>query len=136
MSQTQNWIIAFACLLCLTAFSSYIGDDDVIYQYLDRKPTPREGIIRIRWVILKGLVSVYGGFVLGTAVRKLLADCCSTTLSGDPAVLIGLACIALVSLLIGILQNEIRHLCGRPRRPLIDHVVWQRSVRGPLGRRR
>jgi hypothetical protein len=52
MSQLQSWIVSFVCLLGLTTFCSYIGDDDVVYEFFDRKPTPREAIIRVRWVYL------------------------------------------------------------------------------------
>jgi hypothetical protein len=131
---SQSWVIVSVCLLGLTIFCSYIGDDDVVYQFLDRKPTPREAIVRIRWVILKTLTSIYGGFVLAAAVKKFLMGCCSIKLSENPAALIVFACITLVSLLIGILQNLIRHLRGRPARPLIDGAVWRRSLGSQRGR--
>lgn len=136
MSQTQSWIILFVLFLGVTAFCSYIGDDDVVYRYLDRKPTSREGIVRIRWVILKTLAAIYGGGVLEAVIGKLLIACCSIVLLGNPAALTVLVCIALVGLLIGVLQNGIRRLRGRPTRPLIDPVVWRRNFRGPIGRRR
>lgn len=130
-----NWIIVFSCLLILTAYCSYVGDDDVIYQFLHRKPTPQEGLRRIRWVLLKAFASIYGGLVTVSAIQALLKQCCSVTFVGNPAVLTGFACMAIVSLAIGLLQNGIRRLRGRPRRPVFDPVVWQRS-RGPLGGKR
>lgn len=136
MSQIQSWIIVFACLLGLTAFCSYIGDDDVIYLYLYRKPSPREGIVRVRWVLLKTFTSLYGGLASAPAVIRILEDCCSISLSKDSIALIAFGFMALASLLIGILQNGIRWLRGRPRRPIIDRVVWQRSAAGPLERDR
>ena len=125
---SQKLLVLSAFFLGLTAFCSYIGDDDVVYRFLDRKPTPHEAIIRIRWVMLKAVASIYGGFLLGSIVKKFLLGWCSIGLSKDPAVLIAFACVALVSLLIGVMQNGIRRVRGRPRRPLIDAVVWQRSL--------
>jgi hypothetical protein len=72
MSQLQSWAILFVCLLSLTAFCSYIGDDDVVYEFLHRKPTPREAIIRVRWVLLKAVTSIYGGCVLAAAILQPL----------------------------------------------------------------
>jgi hypothetical protein len=119
------WAAVFVCLLIATGYCSYIGDDDVIYQFLYRNPTPDEALRRTRWVLLKVTTSVYGGAVVAAAVRELL----------KPAVLVKLACMALVFLLIGALQNGIRILRGRPIRPLLDRVIWQRSV-GRLGPKR
>jgi hypothetical protein len=125
-------VILVVCLVGLTALCSYIGDDDVIYQFLNRKPTPREAIIRIRWVMLKALTSIYGGGLLAIAIVRFLMSCCSINLSENPATLTGFACMAVASLLISVMQNGIRHLRGRPTRPLIDRVVWRRSL-GPRG---
>jgi hypothetical protein len=131
---SQKLFVLSAFFLGLTALCSYIGDDDVVYRFLDRKPTPHEAIIRIRWVMLKAVASIYGGFLLGSIVKKSLLGCCSIGLSENPAVLIAFACVALVSLLIGVMQNGIRRLRGRAARPLIDAVVWRRSL-GPWGGR-
>lgn len=119
------WIAVFVCLLIATGYCSYIGDDDVIYQFLYRNPTPDEALRRTRWVLLKVTTSVYGGAVVAAGVRE----------PPRPAVLIKLACVASVFLLIGALQNGIRILRGRPTRPLVDRVIWQRSV-GRLGPKR
>jgi hypothetical protein len=131
VSKILTWVVLFVCLLGLTAFCSFIGDDDVVYQYMDRKPTPREGIIRIRWVMLKALTSIFGGGVLGIAIDKFLSDYFSFDISKNQAGLTALACFAVVGLLIGVLQNEIRRARGRPSRPLIDGAVWRRNFQGP-----
>ena len=118
-------IYSFARLDC-----SYIGDDDVVYKFLDRKPTPREGVIRIRWVMLKAITSIYGGGLLGLAVgRNVLRDLLSITFSKNGAVLLIVMCIGLTSLIIGMLQNEMRRISGRPKRPLIDGVIWAHNFR-------
>jgi len=129
---SESGTITAVCLLMLTAYYSYIGDDDVVYEYLYRRPTPNEGLRRIRWVLLRTFTSIYAGVILAAVVRNLLIRCCSINFVGhDQAVLLAFACIALVSVLIGILSNGIRRLRGRQTRPLIDPVVWRRS-KGPL----
>ena len=132
-----NWTIPAVCILLLTICSSYIGDDDVVYDYLYRKPTPHEGLRRIRWVLLRTLTSIYAGALLSRAGLNILIWCCSIHVTGhDPALLLMLACIVVVSILIGILSNGMRRLLGRPTRPLIDPIVWRRSSGGPLTRGR
>lgn len=128
-----NWTIPAVCLLLLSMGSSYVGDDDVVYDYLYRKPTPHEGLRRIRWVLLRTFTSIYAGAVLTRAILNIPQGCCAIRAVGhDQAALLLLACVALVSLLIGILSNGIRRLRGRPTRPLLDPVVWRRSRGGPL----
>jgi hypothetical protein len=125
---SQKLLLISLFLLGLTAFCSYIGDDDVVYDIQNRKPTPREAIIRIRWVMLKIVTCIYGGFFLASAVTTLLLGCCSLSLSKNPSILIAYACMAPVALLIGILQNGIRRLRGRPTRPLVDWSILQRNL--------
>ncbi len=128
MSQLQSGIVSFVCLLGLTAFCSYIGDDDVVYELFDRKPTPREAIIRVRWVLLKAATSIFGGVVLATAILELLKAFDLVLPSVNEAVLFAVMCMAIVSLLIGGLQNQIRRLRGRPPRPLIDRKIWKKNI--------
>jgi hypothetical protein len=132
MSKLEKAIVLVVCLLPLTLFCSYIGDDDVIYQFLYRKPTPHESLARLRWVILKIMTSIYGGFVLSAAVRKFLAACFSVSLTDFAHAQVVLACIGVVALFIGLLQNAIRYASDRPLRPVIDPIVWRRSRGGPL----
>jgi hypothetical protein len=131
MSKHQIWIMVFVGLFSLTALCSYIGDDDVIYRFLDRKPTPHEAIVRIRWVILKAVTSIYGGGVLAPFIILCLVSCCAIIPSKNQVVLLTVVCAGLVSLMISVLQNQIRRVRGRPTRPLIDRAVWQRSLGGP-----
>jgi hypothetical protein len=134
VSQLQWWMILFVCLLSLTVYCSCIGDDDVVYRYLNRSPTPHEAIIPLRWVILRTFTSIYGGILLATIPIEFMSKRYPIRLSGDGAVVLALVCMGLVSVSIGILQNGIRRLRGRPTRPLIDGVVWRRSS-GPWGGR-
>jgi hypothetical protein len=66
--QLTGHLIFIAALFVLTGYRSYRGDDDVVYD-LYRGPTPHEGIVRIRWVLLKTFTSIYGSFV-PTQFRK------------------------------------------------------------------
>src|SRR5689334_10155164 len=112
MSQFQGWIILFIVFLILTAFCSYIGDDDVVYQFLNRKPTPREGLVRIRWVMLKAITSIYGGCVLASLLFDIIIRVYRHRIPIAEVVLFSTMCMGIVSLLIGVLQNEIRRLPG------------------------
>jgi hypothetical protein len=135
MSYIQNIIVLFICFLVLTAFCSYIGDDDVVYQFLERKPTPREGLIRIRWVLLKTFTSLFGGMLLAFVLGKIILEKrYSVHLSPNQAVLLALACVCVAGLMIGVLENEIRRLCGRQRRPLVDVAVLKHNWRLRRGR--
>jgi hypothetical protein len=67
-------IEVFVCLLAVTVFCSFKGDDDVVYHFFDRKPTGREALIRIRWVVLKTITSVYGGALLAVACDEPAAQ--------------------------------------------------------------
>jgi hypothetical protein len=134
MSQIQSWIIGFICLLALTAYCSWIGDDDIVYQCFDRKATPREGLIRIRWVILKTLTSVQGGTLLAVATVMVARTMSQAKPSQDEFVLLFVACTAVVSLLVGVHENEIRRLSGRQRRPLIDLAIWRKNLGQWLGK--
>jgi hypothetical protein len=91
---SQSWIITSVVLLIGTAYCSYIGDDDVVYQYLYRRPTPKEGLRRIRWVLLKMFTSIYVGFLLASGIQKILFECCSIRVTERrPIELIAFACI-------------------------------------------
>ena len=116
-------------MLALTAFRSYKGDDDIVYDYFDRKPTGREALIRIRWVILKTVTSLYGGAVLAMAVAFPLIVWFKIRPSNNAAVLLVVACVGVVSLAIGLLQNWIRGLCGRPWRPLVDVAIFKKNAK-------
>jgi hypothetical protein len=81
--------------------------------------------------MLKTLTSIYGGQALAAVIKMFLRDCCSIKLADDPLILSFFACVGLASLLIGVLQNEIRRMRGRPSRPLIDVAIWRRNFLGP-----
>lgn len=119
-------------IVCLLAgpdyVLSYIGDDDVVYEFFDGKPTPREAIIRVRWVLLKAATSICGGALLATIILKLLKTFHLYHPSDSEVVLLAVMCMAIVSLLIGVLQNQIRRLRGRPLRPLIDRKIWKKNI--------
>ena len=114
--------------LTLTICCSYIGDDDVVYQVIGRKPTPREGLIRIRWVLLKTFTSIYVGFAIAYSLKRFLVHGYSIELSKNSSVTIAFSCVALAALLIEALQNVIRRLTGRLARPLNDWSVFRRNL--------
>jgi hypothetical protein len=129
MVYVKGWIFVFVCFLGLTLFRSYRGDDDVVYRFIDRKPTPQEGLVRIRWVLLKAFASFYGGLILTLVVVYIARLFYPIHLTRSQTPFLSLACIVLVSLAISLLQNEIRRLCGRQKRPIVDWSILRRNLR-------
>jgi len=124
--------VLMLCIVCfaLTALSCYAGDDDVVYKCLDRKPTPREAVIRVRFVFSKTFTSILGGELMALFIgRDILKTKYAIALSDDQFVLLTVVCVGTFSLLIGVLQNGMRRLQGRPQRPLIDGVIWRHNLR-------
>lgn len=122
-------VTVFVVLLALTLFCSYKGDDDVVYQFFDRKPTGREALIRIRWVMLKLTTALYGAALLAVGLDLALIRQFHIVLSKDEAGLLGIVCAAVIGLVIGVLQNGIRRLCGRPSRPPLDVAIFKKNFR-------
>jgi hypothetical protein len=131
---TEVRIVVFVCLLAWTIFLSYKGDDDVVYQYFDRKPTGREALIRIRWVMLKFITSIQGGALLAVLLGFPLIRHFHIAFSKHEAGVLGIVCVCIVGLAIGILQNGIRRLCGRPNRPPLDLTILQKNLRQRRGK--
>jgi hypothetical protein len=123
--QIRNLAVIFTLL---TLISSWVGDDDVVYAFWDRDPTPNESIRRLRYVLVKFFASLYGGgylaLLLGRDVIKgmLMIDFPKVVF----VVLIGI-CIGAFSLFIGVIQNQIRSLNGRPKRPPYDLALRRRN---------
>jgi hypothetical protein len=138
MTQIDGWLIEFICLLGLTAFCSYLGYDDVVYDFFDRKPTPREGFLRLFWVVLKAVTSVLGGGLLAIFLFTMTFRFFPAAIgvfrehlgfSKNGIVLLAFALSGLMVLLIGILQNVIRQFRGRPTRPLVDWAILRKNLR-------
>jgi hypothetical protein len=117
----ENEEFRFGFFFLLTLLSSWVGDDDVAYNCLDRKPTGKEGIARIRYVLVKFYASMSGGALLTIAfVKEVLERILFIKVSLIEAFCISPAFIAIVALLIGVLQNGIRLYQGRQTRPVFD----------------
>jgi len=131
MSIVNFAVIPFAVFLMLTIISCYIGDNDVVYKFLERKPSPKEAVARIRFVLLRGITSVYGGGILAFCfARYVLKDVYSIHVSVDQSVLLILFFYGVVDfLIIGIIQNGLRFLQGRQQRPLFDPIIWRHNLR-------
>jgi hypothetical protein len=115
----------------------YIGDDDVLYKFHDRKPTPAEGIASLRYALTKGIASLYGGGLLAVFVGKIILE--KTLLikvSGDEAVLLALVGFLFFNFVITwAIQNLIRRYQGRQLRPLVDKPALKILYRQWFGRR-
>ena len=113
----------------LTCFLSYIGDDEVAYKILKRKPTPKEGMARIRFVLVKLLSCLYGGSALSYfLVQKILKERLGFSFSGNESIALILVSMGFVFLFIGAVQNLIRILLGRPRRPILDFSLLKHNL--------
>jgi hypothetical protein len=126
----EKAIWLFLIFFVLTILSSIAGDDDVVYKFFDRKPTGKEAIARIRFVLAKAFASIYGGGLMGFAVGQfILKKIFLLTISKDQAVVLIVACIALTALLIGVVQNLIRHIQDRKQRPIFDLALLQYNLK-------
>src|ERR1700744_4047902 len=72
--QARDAFVVFAILFALTLYFCLKADDDVVYNFFDRKPTGQESIRRIRYVFSKMLCSVYGGGILAIIIKKNFFD--------------------------------------------------------------
>jgi hypothetical protein len=128
---TQHDLIIYSSLtLALTLVFSWIGDDDVVYAIMNRKPTPNEAIARIRYVFAKFFASLYcGGLIALFLVQDVFRGMLSLNVSKLQIVFIVWLCICLFSLFIGVLQNCIRLLQGRKQRPIFDVEIWRHNLK-------
>jgi len=51
----ETLIILSIASLGLTLLSSWVGDDDIVNSYMNRTPTGKEALARIRYVLTKVL---------------------------------------------------------------------------------
>jgi hypothetical protein len=119
------------CLIffSLTVYCSYIGDDDVVYRYMGRKPTPEEAICRIRFVLAKAVASIYMGSAIAILLGlEIIKETLGFSISENQSVYLIVVCICIANLLIGVIQNWIRRSQGRQQRPLIDVALWKYNV--------
>jgi hypothetical protein len=129
MPSLHAMLILSAGFLLLTMVSSYVGDDDVAYAFLNRKPTSQEALARIRFVFLKMFASISCGAVFAvTFVKPLLARMGIAHVSKGEAVGLAFLCIIMCGLLIGIAQNISRRMRGRPQRPIVDVRLIQHNL--------
>lgn len=122
----------FWFIVCFASFilSCWAGDDDVIYRFLNRRPTPQEGLARTRFVLIKILASFCGGALMMLyfsvyILRQMLA----IRISNNEALLLLIPFVGIAGLLMGIIQNIIRGMQARQQRPLLDPLVF-RYLRG------
>jgi len=126
----QMALISFLIFFALTLISSSVGDDDVAYKFFDRKPTGKEALARIRFVIAKVLASLYGGGLMAFFIAQTLArNDLLSSISKNQSILLMMLCIVAVALLIGIVQNFLRLIQGRQQRPIFDQAILKHNLR-------
>ncbi len=131
-----------SCILFLIFFSLALacccaGDDDVIYKVYDRKPTPQEGIARIRYILTKTIASIYGGALLASFIGKVvLVETMSLKITHLQAIILCFVCILFFNMIVmWIVSNFIRYFQGRQLRPLVDKLEFKILYRQWFGRK-
>jgi hypothetical protein len=129
MSIIEKQVLPCFIFFSLTLYCSYIGDDDVAYRYMGRKPTPKETISRIRFVLAKAVASIYMGSVIAILLGlEIIKETLGFSISENQSVYLIVACICIANLFIGVIQNWIRRSRGRQQRPLIDVALWKYNL--------
>lgn len=136
----DSLIIRSCVFLVLTLISSWVGDDDVAYTVMGRKPTSQEGIARIRYVLVKFFAMFYGGALLAfVAVQQIVQRIFLLNVSKFEYLCLQVLCMILLGLFIGVVQNWIRSLQGRKKRPICDVALarynsnqWKKWSRGKI----
>lgn len=123
-----------AIALALLISSCLSKDDDVVYKFFKRKPTPKEGFARIRFVLIKVFASINIGVMLSIFLIPIIENYIEYNLSENYSVIFMVVMIAVTSLLIGYIQNLIRILQGRPIRPIFDVAVLKYNINARLRR--
>jgi hypothetical protein len=119
-----NPYLLFGAFLISFVASCWVGDGDVIYDILHRKPSSKETVQRVRFVLLKAFTIFYGALLATIFVgHSVIEGMLLIKVWGNDVLIIFLPCWAVVALLVGILQNVIRQIQGRELRPLIDRVI-------------
>lgn len=122
----------------VTFLFSLKGYDDVVYDFMNRKPTGQEGIKRIVFGSAKIMTALTGGELFLITLFPLLRRyeaAHNVQISQNQIVLASLVSMCLVWGAIGIFQNTIRLLQGRTTRPLYDFSIARHNLR-QWGRRR
>jgi hypothetical protein len=134
MTPIWHILLTFAISFGFTIYFSFIGDDDVVYQFMGRNPTPKEGLARVRFVFAKACASCSGGIVMATLLGLYLRKEFLVQFSENGVVCLAMACILVSSLLIGTVQNGIRRQQGRRERPVLDIALWKYTLGRWIGR--
>lgn len=132
-----NWRLLLGIFfLGVTMICSINGDNDAVYRYWNRKPTPQESFAWVRFVLSKYIASIYCGAFTGVwFVRNIYLAFIARSITNNQAVLIFALAMFFVYCAIGVAENAIRLIQKRPTRPLVDMAVYRRGIRGWTGRR-
>jgi len=126
-----NLLYGAAFWFVLTMLSSFIGDDDIVYNCMsmNRPPTGKETLARMRFVFPKLFASLYcGGLLAMLFTQNILRGVFS--LNPPRLQIIGLIAVGwvLCGLFIGVIQNWMRPFQGRQQRPILDMPVWRYGI--------
>src|SRR5579862_6851151 len=72
MTPLEKIACLFVIFFILTVVFSWVGDDEIAYKILERKPTSKEGMARIRFVLVKMFAAVLGGGILAVFLGQVI----------------------------------------------------------------
>jgi uncharacterized Tic20 family protein len=126
--------LIFVVFFGWTLWCSYKGYDDVIYQYKGRKPSNNEGITRIYFVIIKSVAVIFGGCILVTFIYIIFYITLNIKLNYIMKWFFIFTSMLLMSIFIGLVQNKIRSVQGREKRPPLDIDLIKYNLNRWVGR--
>ena len=116
---------------CATMFFSYLGDDEVAYRFIGRKPTGKEVVARLRFLIAKFCACLSGGIVMAVFFMQYIYAGIFSLPKPSPnrLALLYLLGVFAAFLLCGVLQNIIRRLQGRKPRSVYEKEVLKDNLK-------
>ena len=123
-------ILSAILFLITTILLSLNRFDDLVYELFDRSPTSVESVKRVVYVFAKALTCLYCGSIFAVIFKRMFIEKnLQIPLTAHQNLLLIIACMVLVFFLLGLIQNAIRKLQGRPLRPILDRRVFLRGIR-------
>jgi hypothetical protein len=130
----ERMIFWFLLSFAITLWSCLVGNDDIEYRFFNpdkpeektRKPTGKEGWARVIFVFAKFFASLYGGALIAIFIS---VEIIKRKPSENQTLFLILTFYVVTGLLIGVIQNVIRSLQGRQRRPIFDFALYVHNIK-------
>jgi hypothetical protein len=116
-SDAETW---FYISLVLTLIFVGLGDDDVAYKCMKRKPIGNEVAARLRFVAAKMAASGWGGALMVRFGGLYILERFPSQFLRENILVFWIPCFVVVYSLVGALQNIVRFFQGRKPLPLFE----------------